>query len=1082
MYERRNHAKRLLFGGLLLGNFTGLFLALVEVAFLVFWRGGARTQGAPSQVLFYDALVVLAIGPVIGLVLGGLAAVVHLVSVRLAEQRQQEPIWKARCHTVLAMPVAAYLGSQAFQGPWASQLPGAKWLAMVTGGVLLIVAYGASRVLVYRADRLARGHAGPWLRWLAAPLLLLGAIGLYLADQLILPRLYPWFHWALGGLTVLLAWLGAGAIHLTINRQKRRVMGQLARPMAAVVASFVVLVAGLFGHRAVGGSNLLRMMLFERTGLASKSLVITARLGVLPKPKVITPTPPKVKQAAPARRRPQLRGADVVLISVDALRADRLGLFGYHRKVAGKERSITPNIDRIFGKGTRFSRAYCATPRTSYSVVSLLTGQPIYDLARVGEHRLWPTLPEVLQASLRYHTAGFYPLAIFTVDGRRFEQYRTRHLGFEYFKFEDEDLPARKRTDQVITFLDHYRASKRTESVFLWVHYFDPHEPYRVRPGYGGFGSSAADRYDAEIAYVDAEIGRLVEAVKQRRERVLFVLTADHGEEFGEHGGANHGTSVFDEQVRVPLLFAGPGLPDRQVAQPVSLTQVPATVLRLLQHTVPFSMDGTGDLIGLMAGRREDTGGAMSSNGHLRMFALGHHKLIEDTRRDYLALYDLKRDPAERRPLDIDRGGAARKRTSQLLGHLRQQQRRLERIVRRTRRSRREGTPVLALSAPDLERRREAVTTLMRQARLKGLDQGAAQALGRAVRDEDPEVRHRAVIALAAHAARSGKLTKIEELVGVLARPDLPDDMRLAAGLALAAARDPRALAPLIELLPRVTEHDGRVEVVRALGQMEGATPQSVGAMIAVLEIHGAAVSVMRAFRRLSGTPMAAALVAGAVPALYRLLTRRPEHMGQRSEALATLACIGNEQAVSRLAGWLLTEPEQSVRAVGLGLLSRLIADGRGEPGGRLWEVPGPGVRGPPGACSPGRGCRLETAPVEVTVPLRPDLRRGLVTLWVILDEPIQTPPLVHLGNQDLLAGSPFPIAVGQIGRIGGQGEPREECRRLIGLPKQAWRYVVPRGLLDTGELALQLRDLAGSGAVVRTLALLPVTTEEKAE
>ena len=134
---------------------------------------------------------------------------------------------------------------------------------------------------------------------------------------------------------------------------------------------------------------------------------------------------------------------------------------------------------------------------------------------------------------------------------------------------------------------------------------------------------------------MDAEIGRLVNAIGQRRKRVLFVLTADHGEEFGEHGGANHGTSVFDEQVRVPLLFAGPGLPDRQVDLPVSLTQVPATILRLLGQRVPVSMDARADLTGLMTGIPDhaagDASGAMSEVAHLRMYARGHHKLLQST-------------------------------------------------------------------------------------------------------------------------------------------------------------------------------------------------------------------------------------------------------------------------------------------------------------------------------------------------------------------------------------------------------------------------------------------------------------------
>ncbi len=1080
MYDRRNHAKRLLFGGILLGNFAAVFLALVELIFLLAWQGGARTEGIPRSVLLYNALVILVTGPFAGLLFGALASAVHLFATRVAGQRQQEPIWKARVHTILAIPLVSYLALKAFAGPWASTLPAVRLLSMATGGLMLLGVYVASRIIVRHGERLAVGHSGVWMRRLAAPVMLGLAAGFYLADQIVLPRLYQFFHWGLAGLTLLMAWLGMGAFHLSFNRQRRRTTGRLARPLTVVLISSLVVVLSMVGHRAIGRSNLRRAVVFQRAGLGSKVLALSSRAGILPRPRALEPIMPRDVNPAVHRSRPHLRGADVVLITVDALRADRLGLFGHRRKVAGKSRSLTPNIDRIFGKGVRFSRAYCSTPRTSYSLVSLLTGQPVYTLGKLGEHRQWPTLAEVLGASFRYRTAGFYPLAVFTIDGRRFERYRSQHLGFGYFKFENEDLPAKRRTDQVITFFDGHAHAKRTESVFAWAHYFDPHEPYRVRKGYGGFGRSASDRYDAEIAYVDAEIGRLVKAIRQRRKRVLFVLTADHGEEFGEHGGANHGTSVFDEQVRVPLLFAGPGLPNRQVDLPVSLTQVPATILRLLMQRVPVSMDSRADLTGLMSGIPEhaagDGAGALSEVGHLRMYAHGHHKLLQSPRLRYSVLYDLKADPAERKPLSVDRPGAVQKRARELLGHLQRRLSRLEAAVRRYGLLARGGLTA-GLSAGDLQRRRNAAAGLMRQAARKGLVVSEVTALRRAVEDADPEVRHRARIALAAHAGRAGLALDVVGLRKVLSRADLPDDMRLTAGLALAAAGDPGALAPLVSLLPRLSVIDRRLEVIRALGRLGGASAASIAVLAKALEDTEAAVEVMRTLRRLSRFPAAASHITEAIPALFGLLRRRPEHMGQRSEILATLACMNTRRSRDLLAEWLPAEPERSVRAVGLGLLARMPGEAVGA--GLFWRVGGPRSQGPAGACLKDRGCRLESAAVSLRVQPAASLVGGAATLWVVVDDQTRAAPLVQVDGHPLRPGRAVPIQVGEIGRVGRMGELSDPCVGQGRLPRLAWRYVLPVGRLSSDEVSIQLRDASGGGAVVRAVALLPLAAQK---
>src|SRR5262249_29996910 len=120
---------------------------------------------------------------------------------------------------------------------------------------------------------------------------------------------------------------------------------------------------------------------------------------------------------------------------------------------------------------------------------------------------------------------------------------------------------------------------------FAWVHYLEPHHPYEPHPGLSRAGESAIDLYDGEVRFVDREVARLCEYLRKTRPRALIILAADHGEEFGEHGSSYHGTTLYDEQVRVPLAFAtldGTGVAARTLDGPVGLVDVAPTVLALL--------------------------------------------------------------------------------------------------------------------------------------------------------------------------------------------------------------------------------------------------------------------------------------------------------------------------------------------------------------------------------------------------------------------------------------------------------------------------------------------------------------------
>ena len=126
----------------------------------------------------------------------------------------------------------------------------------------------------------------------------------------------------------------------------------------------------------------------------------------------------------------------------------------------------------------------------------------------------------------------------------------------------------------------------------MWVHFFEPHEPYETHPGIA-FGDTALDRYDGEIAYVDRALGRLLAYIHRTRPRAIVAITADHGEEFGDHGGRYHGTSVYEEQVRVPLVVVGPGVrAGASVDEPVQTIDLVPTVLSALGIPRPARVRG----------------------------------------------------------------------------------------------------------------------------------------------------------------------------------------------------------------------------------------------------------------------------------------------------------------------------------------------------------------------------------------------------------------------------------------------------------------------------------------------------------
>mgnify|MGYP000128409893 CR=1 FL=1 len=141
-----------------------------------------------------------------------------------------------------------------------------------------------------------------------------------------------------------------------------------------------------------------------------------------------------------------------------------------------------------------------------------------------------------------------YPSTDGDIEHERLRRLEESAYGFEYVKF--EYLAAPQRTAQLMRFLEEEQPPR----VFAWVHYLEPHEPYDSHPGGPDPSRPDRERYDGEVRFIDDELRRLVSYLQRTRPSAVLILAADHGEEFGEHGGRYHGTSLYEEQAHVPLL------------------------------------------------------------------------------------------------------------------------------------------------------------------------------------------------------------------------------------------------------------------------------------------------------------------------------------------------------------------------------------------------------------------------------------------------------------------------------------------------------------------------------------------------
>jgi arylsulfatase A-like enzyme len=332
----------------------------------------------------------------------------------------------------------------------------------------------------------------------------------------------------------------------------------------------------------------------------------------------------------------------VLVVTADALRAD---IFD-----KPEHATYTKNIRALMDRSAVFDMARSPGSQTVYTLSTLSTGQYFsqqYWSKRGREY--WP------HEDPQHHLAGL----LMDAGVRAKIVQGTKFLGPSYGVMKGFDNARYTRgktskwamanvlTDHLLKHVDDHQAK---EPLFVFLHYFDTHHPYDR----GGKEGTEFERYLKEVQLIDVEIQRIVDELGKRGlwERTTLIFSSDHGEAFGEHNSRWHATTIYEEQLRIPLLVYGAGVKPRRIAEPVSLVDIGPTVLDLMGVPTPGQFMGQS-LVPLMGGEDVELVRPIVAETQLKQAMLFRDgtKVIRDQKRNTIEVYDLKSDPGEEKNL-----------------------------------------------------------------------------------------------------------------------------------------------------------------------------------------------------------------------------------------------------------------------------------------------------------------------------------------------------------------------------------------------------------------------------------------------
>ncbi len=538
--------------------------------------------------------------------------------------RWLRPRLSGRRRHVVAVAASFALGLAAFYVALDEDLGG--FPALLAFGMTAVLALGFPLLVVVSR---AFGH-----RWWGRGLLVAGAIGTLPPNHVVMKLNYPGFHvWlvVVGGVALSLALHG-----LPWPRANRRLSSWPVSAVAALLAGTAFALPPSARARvqlASDESASLYRFIAQANAAWRRPHFSVVDAGERP---AVPAGPPLVSRNDPI----------ILLITVDALRGD----------VFRNEPEVVPNLRLLAEEGVDFTRAYAPSSETKGTLASVFAGRHITGLCwKYVEFRTWralfpdtdttPRVPELFTAS------GFDTFTVPSTE-RLLPKYGISR-GFarlHELPLESKQQLSRKVMPHFRRWLDDPSAPKR----FAFVHLMDAHDPYDSVTRTG----APIDRYRAEVRVADGEIGKLVAKLKDDGlwERVILVVTADHGEAFGEHNQKTHGGSVYEELTHVPLIIRVPGVAHREVDTLVSGLDLGPTLLDLAGLETPGAYLGRS-LVPLLRGESLEPRPAPieSLRGHRALVFPDGTKIIAQEDQGSVELYDLEKDPGELDNLADDR-------------------------------------------------------------------------------------------------------------------------------------------------------------------------------------------------------------------------------------------------------------------------------------------------------------------------------------------------------------------------------------------------------------------------------------------
>ena len=382
-----------------------------------------------------------------------------------------------------------------------------------------------------------------------------------------------------------------------------------------------------------------------------------------------------------AAQTPAKPALNVVLITIDTLRADHVGCYGY-------KQIKTPNIDALAADGARFERAFAVVPVTLPSHTSMLTGtypmlSGMHDFSGNKLSPLQPTLASVLKQA-GYQTGAVIGAAVLDSRFGLNQGFDFYYDHFDFSRLDEANLDQMERPGNVVAdvALD-WLAKNSQKKFFLWMHLYDPHFPYHPPEPYSR--EYAAQPYDGEIAFADEQVGRLLRFLKEKGiyQNTVIVLCGDHGESLGEHGEKTHGFFIYNATMHVPLIIRLPeNAAARTIADPVSLVDLMPTVLGAVGLEIPSQVQGRSLLPQLRDVRDHDDQAGRDRVLYGETFLPRLHfnwselRGSENTKYHFIdaprpELYDLAKDPGEVRNLFTEKKAVAEEMHAKLASMIR---------------------------------------------------------------------------------------------------------------------------------------------------------------------------------------------------------------------------------------------------------------------------------------------------------------------------------------------------------------------------------------------------------------------------